>query len=79
MESNSGYARRAIERMIELSADAHIARRMTAKDSPSFHNLTGAILAYGKALALLTALQQREEFYTIIGQCEFSECVEAVG
>jgi len=78
MESNSGYARRAIERMIELSADAHIARRMTAKDSPSFHNLTGAILAYGKALALLTALQQREEFYTIVGQCEFSECVEAV-
>ena len=78
MESNSGYARRAIERMIELSADAHIARRMTAKDSPSFHNLTGAILAYGKELALLTALQQREEFYTIVGQCEFSECVEAV-
>ena len=79
MESNSGYARRAIERIIELSADAHIARRMTAKDSPSFHNLTGAILAYGKALALLTALQQREEFYTIVGQCEFAECVEAVG
>ena len=78
MESNSGYARRAIERMIELSADAHIARRMTAKDSPSFHNLTGAILAYGKALALLTALQQREEFY-IVGECEFSECVEVVG
>ena len=79
MESNSGYARRAIERIIELSADAHIARRMTAKDSPSFHNLTGAILAYGKALALLTALQQREEFYTIVGQCELSECVEVVG
>jgi len=79
MESNSGYARQAIERMIELSADAHITRRMMAKDSPSFHNLTGAILAYGKALALLTALQQREEFYTIVGQCEFSECVEVVG
>jgi len=79
MESDLGYVRRAIERMIELSADAHITRRMTAKDSASFHNLTGAILAYGKALALLTALQQREEFYTIVGQCEFSECVEAVG
>jgi len=78
MESNSGYARQAIERMIELSADAHITRRMAAKDSPSFHNLTGAILAYGKALAVLTALQQREEFYTKVGQCEFSECV-AVG
>jgi hypothetical protein len=79
MESNSGYARQAIERIIELSADAHITRRMTAKDSPSFHSLTGAILAYGKALALLTALQQREEFYTMVGQCEFSECVAAVG
>jgi len=73
MESNSGYARQAIERIIELSADAHITRRMTAKDSPSFHSLTGAILAYGKALALLTALQQRKEFYTIVSQCEFSE------
>jgi hypothetical protein len=78
MESNSGYARQAIERIIELSADAHIARRMTAEDSPSFHNLTGAISAYGKALALLTALQRREESYTIAGQCEFSECVAAV-
>jgi len=37
-----------------------------AKDSPAFHNLTGAIAAYGKALALLTALQQREEFYTTV-------------
>jgi len=78
MESNSGYVRQAIERMIELSADAHITRRMTAKDSPAFHSLTGAILAYGKALALLTALQQREEFYAIVGQCEFSECVTAI-
>jgi hypothetical protein len=25
----------------------------TVKDSPEFHNLTGAIAAYGKALALL--------------------------
>jgi len=39
---------------------------MTAKDSPAFHKLTRAIAAYGKALALLTALQQREEFYTIV-------------
>jgi hypothetical protein len=78
MESNSGYVRQAIERIIELSADAHITRRMTAKDSPSFHNLTGAILAYGKILALLTALQQREEFYGMVGQCEFSECDAAV-
>jgi hypothetical protein len=39
---------------------------MVAKDSPAFHKLTGAITAYGKALALLTALQKREEFHTIV-------------
>jgi hypothetical protein len=75
MKSNSGYAGRAIERIIELSADAQITRRMTAKDSPAFHNLTGAIAAYGKALALLTALQQRKELHTTVGQDKFSECV----
>ena len=61
MKSNSGNAGRAIERIIELSADAQITRRMMAKDSPAYHNLTGAIAAYGKALALLTALQQQRE------------------
>ncbi len=66
MKCNSGHAGHAIERILELSADAQIARRMVAKDSPAFHSLTGAIAAYGKALALLTALQQREEFHTIV-------------
>ena len=66
MKSNSGHARQAIERIIELSAEAQITRRMVAKDSSAFQNLTGAITACGKALVLLTALQQREEFYTIV-------------
>ena len=66
MESTRTPTYKAIERIIELSADAQITRRVTAKDSPAFHNLTGAIAAYGRALALLTALQQREEFYTIV-------------
>lgn len=57
----------AIERILELSADAQMKRREAAEDSPAFHKLTGAITAYGKALALLTALQQREEFYATIG------------
>jgi hypothetical protein len=39
--------------------------------------LTGAIAAYGKALAILTALQLREEFYTIIAQHELSEHIAA--
>jgi hypothetical protein len=66
MKSNSGHAEQAIARILELSAEAQIARRMVAKDSPAFQRLTGAIAAYGKALGLLTALQQREEFYLIV-------------
>lgn len=75
MKSNSGLLEEAIERVLELSADAHIQRRRAAKDSPEFDNLTGAISAYGKVLALLIALQQQEEFDAIVGQYEFSECV----
>jgi hypothetical protein len=72
-KSSTGHAGQAIERVLELSADAHITRRKTPKDSPAFRSLTGAIAAYGKALAILTALQQREEFYSIIAQYEWSE------
>jgi hypothetical protein len=71
-KSSSGQADQAIERVLELSADAQMTRRKTLKDSPAFHSLTGAITAYGKALAILTALQQREEFYSIIAQYELS-------
>jgi len=47
----------AIDRILELSAEAHVKRRGAAKDSPTFQKLTGAILAYGKALDLLTKLR----------------------
>jgi hypothetical protein len=77
MKFNSGLAE-GIERVLELSVDAHVKRREVAMDSPEFHNLTGAIAAYGKVLAMLTALQQLEEFYTIVSQYEFSEGVAAV-
>jgi hypothetical protein len=70
IEANSGIANKGIERILELSADAHIRRRWTTKDSPEFHELTGAIVAYGKALALLVALRYREEFHAIICQCD---------
>ncbi|HEX2666304.1 MAG TPA: hypothetical protein VHM93_25970 [Candidatus Acidoferrum sp.] len=77
MKPNAGLANEVIERILELSADAHVQRREAAEDSPAFHSLTGAIAAYGKLLALLTALQQREEFDPIGGQ-RFSERVAAV-
>jgi hypothetical protein len=48
----------AIERILELSAEAQIQRRASAEDSPAFHNLTGAIVAYGKALGLLAKLKE---------------------
>jgi hypothetical protein len=78
MKTTSGLAAKGIERILELSADAHIQRRQVAKDSPAFHHLTGVIAAYGKVLALLTALERREEFYNVVGQYEFSECFAAV-
>jgi hypothetical protein len=66
MNGSEGLANKGIERILELSADAHIRRRGTVKDSAEFHNLTGAIAAYGKALELLTAMQELEEFYAMI-------------
>ena len=70
---SSGHTGQAIERVLELSADAQITRRKTPKDSPAFHSLAGAIAAYGKALAILTALQQREEFFAVVAQYKLSE------
>lgn len=68
MTSDTGLASLAIEEVLELSADAHIERRLTARDSAAFHRLTGAIAAYGKALSVLVALEEREEFYAMIAQ-----------
>jgi hypothetical protein len=48
----------AIERILELSAEAQIKRRNAAEDSPAFHKLTGAIVAYGKAIGLLSKLKE---------------------
>jgi hypothetical protein len=48
----------AIERILELSAEAQIRRREAAQNSPTFHNLSGAIIAYGKALSLLCKLKE---------------------
>jgi len=68
IKPNSDPADQSILRILELSADAHIRRRGTVKDSPEFHHLTEAIAAYGKALERLTTLQQPEEFHAMIGQ-----------
>src|SRR6267142_2924111 len=78
MKANLGLANKGIERILELSADAHIRRRGTVKDSPEVHNLTGAIAAYGKALELLTAMQELEEFYAMLGELDVPACAQSV-
>jgi hypothetical protein len=75
MNASSGLASAAIERVLELSADAHIERRMTSEDSKAFQRLTGAIAAYGQALSVLIALQEREEFYALIEQMNLPRSV----
>ena len=70
MKPSAGLANKVIDQILELSADAQIRRRETVKGSPEFHKLTGAIAAYGKTLALLTALQKREEFFATIDQLD---------
>jgi hypothetical protein len=49
---------KVIDRILELSAEAQTKRREAAENSPSFHKLTGAVLAYGEALDLLTKLRK---------------------
>ena len=78
MKPHAGISNEVIERVLELSADAHIHRREVGKDFAAFDSLTGAIAAYGKVLAFLASLQPREEFDLVAGQSEFSECVAAV-
>ena len=67
MKCGLGLARIATEGVLELSADAQIRRREFAMDSPAFYSLTGEIAAYGKMLAVLAAVQKREEFFSIVG------------
>jgi hypothetical protein len=78
MRANSGLANQVIERVLELSADAQIQRRGTAQDSPAFHKLTGAITAYGKALALFVALREQEEFYALLDELNLAEGASTV-
>jgi len=48
----------AIDRILELSAEAQTRRREAPENSSAFHKLTGAVLAYGHALDLLTKLRK---------------------
>jgi hypothetical protein len=60
----------AIERILELSAEAQIKRREAVEDSLTFHNLTGAIVAYGRALVLLSKLKAVQAELSRLGHRE---------
>ena len=60
MESRS-LLDKAIERILEMSADLQIKRLATAKYSLAFHDYSEAIATYGKVLQVLARLQQLEE------------------
>ena len=53
---------KAVERILELSADLQIRRRATRYGSSAFHDFDVAIAVYGDALEVLTTLQQQEEY-----------------
>lgn len=78
MKTNSGLANQAIEGVLELSADAHIQRKMTERNSSDFQRLTGAITAYGNALAVLVSLQEREELCAMIAELNLAGLVTGV-
>jgi len=60
MMESSSLVERAVERILEMSADLHI-ERMGTKYSLAFHDYSVAIAAYGKVLEMLTCLQEQEE------------------
>jgi hypothetical protein len=60
MRQTDSLVEKAIERILELSADLQIKRRATRNESPAFREFSAVIAAYGDALEVLTTLQQQE-------------------
>ena len=78
MELDASFTNEFIDQILELSADAHVRRRVAIKNSPEFHNLTGAIAAYGTILALFTTLQRVQEFYARAAEQPLLDCPQWV-
>lgn len=78
MEFDASLVNEFIEQILELSADAHVRRRMAVKDSPEFHNLTGAIAAFGTILALFTTLQRVQELCAKANEPQVPDCPQWV-
>jgi hypothetical protein len=74
MEFDASLVDAFIDRILELSADAHVRRRMAVRDSPEFHKLTGAITAYGTILTLFTTLERIQALYIKAHEKGLSDC-----
>lgn len=68
----SSHGDTLVERILDLSADAQIKRREIPLQSIAFHELTGAIAAYGKVLGMLTTGQQSSEHYLLIKPLQYA-------
>lgn len=73
MKAESSPLDQIMERILELSADAQIARRLAARNSLEFHSLSGAISAYSKVIELVMAAKERQELLAAIERLEFSD------
>ena len=67
MRQTDSLVEKAVEQILELSADLQIKRRATRNGSSAFREFSTAIAAYGDALEVLTSLQQRDEYCSNLG------------
>ena len=67
MMESSSLVDKAVQRILEMSADLQIKRRATTKYSLAFHDLSIAIAAYGDVLRVLTALRDHEQYSCTLG------------
>jgi hypothetical protein len=67
MMESSSLVEKAIERILEMSADLQIERMATTKYSLVFHDYSVAIATYGKVLEMLVAFQRQEDCSPSLG------------
>lgn len=78
MRTKSSFAEPFMEQILDLSAEAQIKRRRVEKTSAAFEKLSGAIVAYGNVLALLTTFRELEALDALPSQWDLRDCVAAV-
>jgi hypothetical protein len=67
MMESSSLLEKAVERILDMSADLQIKRCATTKCSLAYHDLSVAIAAHGDVLCVLTMLQEQEQYSCTLG------------